>query len=366
MRTFYFVGLALMGFRCSSVECGGTALERLWRTPISGVSYTNPGGADAQHSYVIFGGALKAHRMSDGALAWSSPVVNVCSPVLSRDGRVFCPSDRVQAFNSSTGVVLWEHTPESTAQLTDGTVDDDRLYVGTREGGVAYALDVATGRVVWRKQLLEPGWAGAWVRGLAVAGDTMFASLSRHYSENGYYFAAVVVALDAATGRELWRFQDGDGTDSRSVSGAVAVSGRTVLYPNNNAGEFTAFDRETRAVRWRVKQDAGFVGPYQAPTVVDGVGYAAGGDKNVYAIDVATGVVKWKGSPEPFTYWSHAVCGSVVLANNRALSVVDRATGRKRGVLFGSEDEGVKSVDAVGNRAYVATNRAVYAFACPP
>lgn len=370
MRATLYVALSLAALSCSSGDpSGGEAgLTRIWSTPVqNGDIQGQRAGADADRFYVIYGAYMHAYSAADGVRAWTQRITNVCAPILSSGGRVLCPNDAFEAFDAASGRPLWRFEPPSaTFLIVDGAAGGGLAFGGTPRGTTVYALDAATGAVAWQKRLAEPEWRGGGMRGLAVSGDTVFASLTRSYNENAYLSAAVVVALDRATGRELWRFQDGDGSDSRSTIGGVTVSGRTVLYASNNGGEYTAFDRETRQVRWRVKEDPGFVGPYQAPTVVGGVAYGAGGDKNVYAIDVATGAIRWKVSPQPFTYWSHAVCGSLVLADNRSLNVVDRATGRTRGVLFSTPEESVKSVNAVGTRAFVATNKAVYGFECPP
>ncbi|MDQ3607146.1 MAG: PQQ-like beta-propeller repeat protein [Gemmatimonadota bacterium] len=193
----------------------------------------------------------------------------------------------------------------------------------------------------------------------------MYAAVDRYYSQNGYYSAGVIVALDRTTGRELWRYQNGNGNDSRGVIGAPTVAGRLLLSSDHKGNAFFAVDRFTGQEVWRVPTELGFAGPDSPPVVVGTVAYASGNDTYVYAIDLQTGRVLWKTRPAMGGSHYHAVCGNAVFNNFLGLGIVDRHNGRLLGLMF-HEDERVTSGFAVHDeRIFFATHKAMYALKCP-
>jgi alcohol dehydrogenase (cytochrome c) len=66
------------------------------------------------------------------------------------------------------------------------------------------ALNAVTGRTVWEFPLQSPPWAGL----LSTAGGLVFGG-----SSEGYFFA-----LDAASGKPLWRFPAGGAIFANPVS----------------------------------------------------------------------------------------------------------------------------------------------------
>jgi outer membrane protein assembly factor BamB len=316
---------------------------------------------------------LYAYRLSDGKLAWKQPIRS--SPgrtALARGGRVFSAGHHVEAFEAASGQPLWRFTPEAGAPgdyfgNTTGGVDDAHVYVGTHETGNIYALQAASGAVAWKKAFREPGWMGVWIRSFTKAGDTLFVTMERHFRQDPYLSTAIIAALDADTGQEYWRFEQGDGSDPRKI-GSLTVHGNLLLYSDSHMDGYVAVDRTTRAVLWRVAQTPGYLGSRQAPEVVNGIAYGSQGDEHVYAIDVATGTLLWKRKPDMGSSFDHAVCGSLLLVDNRALMVLDLATGRRRAILHDPRDEAgewVYTLDVQDGRAYVSTAHGTYAYECP-
>ena len=350
---------------CSAFEREG-GLRQLWRHETPSVYLgSDQAGVDGRHFYALRGERrqrLHAYRLEDGALAWSAAISNVCSPILTDGERVFCPSDRLDALDAATGRALWSFAPDSTLQLVEGAAAGGRVFAGSLS--TAYALDSATGALLWRRSFRAGDWLGTRLRGFAVSGDTLFVTMEALYSENGFFSASAIVALDAASGRELWRFQDGDGTDSRKIGG-LAVAGGVLLYSDAESGQqVVAVDRSTRQVRWRVRRMPGFLGTRRAPAVAEGVAYVAEGDELLYTIDVATGAVRWRVKPDRGSYLNHEVCGSLFVANNKALAIVQRSNGKRVDVLFARGGEDADAMAVREGRLYLATTRAVYAYDC--
>ncbi|HXB67394.1 MAG TPA: PQQ-dependent dehydrogenase, methanol/ethanol family [Candidatus Acidoferrales bacterium] len=79
-----------------------------------------------------------------------------------------------------------------------------RSIPGEEEWGAVRALNPATAEVVWEHRLFSPPWAGL----LSTAGNIVFGATN----EGQFY------ALDAATGKPLWRFQAGGQSRSNPMS----------------------------------------------------------------------------------------------------------------------------------------------------
>jgi glucose dehydrogenase len=277
---------------------------------------------------------------------------------------VFAAEGVAFALDAATGRELWRFTPDADASLGRSAADDGAFYFGTLSRR-AYAVSVTDGSLLWSTQL-GPEWQyNSPVKGVAVSGDTVYATIDRHYSQNGFYSAGVIVALDRSTGRELWRYQNGEGTDSRGIVGAPTVSGNLLLASDHKGNAFFAVNRFTGQQVWRTHTDPAFLGPGQAPIVIGNVAYASAIDTYVYAMDLQTGRVLWKTSPAMGGSTRHAVCGNAVFNNLQSLGITDRHTGRSLGLMF-TEDERVTSGFAVHDeRIFFVTHKAMYALKCP-
>jgi outer membrane protein assembly factor BamB len=134
-------------------------------------------------------------------------------------------------------------------------VSGGRIF--TMDAGAMVAATSTGGQVLWTADLTADFDAGGGVSGggLAVAGDRLFATTG--FGE--------VVALDAASGRVLWRQR----VDA-PVSGAPATDGEAV-YVSGRDGSAWAISAANGKVIWRVvgtPGTAGYVGT-AAPTVGD-------------------------------------------------------------------------------------------------
>jgi quinohemoprotein ethanol dehydrogenase len=136
---------------------------------------------------------------------------------------------------------------EATPLIVDGV-----LYTSLAWSEVV-ALDAASGKELWRYDPKVEGsfdrktCCDAVNRGVALADGRVYVG-----TLDGF-----LVSLDAKTGHELWRVDTLiDRTRSYTVSGAPQVAGDVVVI-GNGGGEFgvrgyiTAYDRETGAQRWR-------------------------------------------------------------------------------------------------------------------
>jgi outer membrane protein assembly factor BamB len=163
------------------------------------------------------------------------------------------------------------------------------LYVGGTEDpvqgpGQILALDAATGEPRWS---VSTGTSEPPSGGLALSGGRLFASL-------GFETAGTpMLALDAASGRVLWSLEA-----PTYFYGPPNIAGG-VVYATGGDNKVWALDAATGQVRWRsyVTRTAAATGPV---AVAGGLVYVAGGPDNdgvLLAKDVGNGVNRWKAFP---------------------------------------------------------------------
>jgi outer membrane protein assembly factor BamB len=163
------------------------------------------------------------------------------------------------------------------------TVSDGTAYVADFSGTV-YAIDIASGKVVWQKAVLGRGE----IRSAPTVADSLVVYPFR--AEKDTKFS--VVALDASSGEEAWAVQVGP--FGSSSSGITAVDGRFFLavgvFPGN--GDVYGLDPATGKVvtdtRLRVS-----VFPVSWLASAEGVVYASDYAAGLYAIDASQGGRRW-------------------------------------------------------------------------
>jgi outer membrane protein assembly factor BamB len=177
-----------------------------------------------------------------------------------------------------------------------------RLYVANLRGRLI-AVDAKTGHVVWAKQLGRCTAASPAVGGGVVYQTLMDPSPCPQHQQNA---AGYLVALDAATGKELWRFRSGV-TESPPL-----LVGRVVYFGSWDRKMY-AVDAKTHRMRWSFTT---------GDKIKDGAAYASGTvyfgsyDGKVYAVDARTGKLRWSGSGVGNFYATPAVAyGRVFIGN---------------------------------------------------
>ncbi len=182
-------------------------------------------------------------------------------------------------------------------------------------------------------QMPGPGWDAAPVTRWAVAlGEP---SSSPPAAVDGTVYAGYgsvgdsgVVAVDAASGAERWRFPA-----LGAVTTAPAVVGGTV-FAGSSEGHLYALDAGTGILRWRFEAEGLISG---SPAVANGLVYAACDAAKVYALDAATGDLVWRFDRKLGPTVAPAVAGGLVFvgggdleSDDPAFFALDAATGKKR------------------------------------
>ena len=376
--------LALLLAACSTAEPVGEGeasptLETLWTAgrPI-GIAFSTirKGSVDAERFYAIRervppdARALVAYDRRTGAETWRQTVVGPCTVVPAGD-RVYCPGDFLYALDAETGRALWRYgtgRPEDSLQLVDADADADRVYAGVAGAadgtGRVVAVDAATGELAWERSFEGPGWRGVRMVAAALDGGDLFVSFSGEYDPPAIYSAAVVAALDPATGAERWRVVDG-GPETDREGSALSFAGDLVLYTDSGGQETVAVSRSRRAVAWRAPYTPGSFSGNAAPVVVGGRVYYADTLGGVFAVEAATGRPVWS-AERPGGFFTQLACGGLLYADDQTGALFDLGTGRHLGPLLGDPEAIPGQAASADGVLYLSASSGVYAFDCAP
>jgi alcohol dehydrogenase (cytochrome c) len=248
---------------------------------------------------------ITKQNVGDLRLAWSWALPNGPNEVtpLVHDGVMFVHGygDKVQAIDAATGDLLWQYSrrlPRDRAPTVKRglAIYGDKLFVPTSDAHMV-ALDVKTGNVVWDHTVADVK-AGYGMTGgpLAANGKVMIGTTGRAPGGN------FIVAMDAQTGREAWRFY------------TIARPGE----PGGSSWNGLPLDQRNGASVWvpasyDQKLDLAFFGPAQTydtgplRLASDAEGITNDGlyTDSTLAINVTTGKLVWFFQHQPNDQWDY-------------------------------------------------------------
>jgi outer membrane protein assembly factor BamB len=178
----------------------------------------------------------------------------------------------VAAVSVGQGKVRW--TTKIGPTESSPLIAAGRVYVGDWRGNV-YALNEATGKIVWSAQT-----GGKVKAGVAYAAGRIFVG-----SYDGH-----VYAFDARTGKQVWRAsaQPRLGSTATFYSTPAVAYGR--VYLGSTDGKVYSFGATSGKLRWS-HGTGGYV--YSSPAVWNRRVYSGSYDHHFYCFDAATGDVRW-------------------------------------------------------------------------
>lgn len=175
-------------------------------------------------------------------------------------------------------------------------------------------------------------------------------------------------ALDERTGKLLWAFD----AETEGCYSSPALVGDTLYSGSDGASQINLFalDPATGALRWKFTTPTQI---YATPAVADGVVYLHARNDHIYALNAKDGTVLWKTpAPSPqdqFTVLADMVKSSPAVARGKVLVGIDQelvALDAKTGAPLwrAPTGKGVHSSPlVVGKTVYVGSDdRNVYAF----
>ena len=168
----------------------------------------------------------------------------------SQDGQGYSPLEQITRRNVGKLRLAWSLTMrEGSNQLTP-LVHDGVMFV-THPGNIIQAVDAASGELIWEYAYDYPEESktlGGPTKNIAIYRDKVFLAT----------YDAALVAIDARTGKQLWRTVKADYTKGYThtagpfIAGGVVVSGINGCERYKKEGCFiTGHDPETGRELWR-------------------------------------------------------------------------------------------------------------------
>ena len=272
----------------------------VWQAPVSALG--PPALDDSTVFFALRTNSLAAINRATGATRFIARTEQMADPDLPltvqdtpvRAADVVVYGDwYLYAFDARTGVPRWRFSGGSGVGVYPFRTDGTRIFSGSTQG-TAFAIDAATGGQLWRADLL-PG-TNHQVRILALDSTRVF--LVVRY--NAPRYIGRVYALDAATGAVVWSYQpEDDGLTINSPQDMILDQSdprRPLLLVAFEPGNIVALDAVTGLPHWTIPRLTLDYLDDRRMTVVQGVLVASSStppDKLV-GYDVETGVERWR------------------------------------------------------------------------
>jgi len=265
--------------------------------------------ADAR-DWPMFGGSIENQSNTAGEtkispknvsqlkVKWVAPTGgDVSAKAAVVNGVVYFPDwgGNIWALDAATGKAIWHRQissyglPAKTASRTSPAVVNGILYIGTQSGANLLALDAKTGKLKWKTSLDDHPLA-VITGSPAVIGGKVFVGVSSleevAAAQKGYKccsFRGSVNAVDAVTGKPVWKtFTAPEGYSGGAVWGSnpVVNLARRLVY----IGAGNNYDKPKTAAYAKCIADGGTEPKCLSPD--DHV-------DSMMALDMDTGAIKW-------------------------------------------------------------------------
>ena len=244
--------------------------------------------------YIATPGRLVGLRTADGAVVWDKLMatnndtwLGSRAAVLIDESRAIVNLSRRQgmlAFDITTGQSVWRNESSSTVAINASPLATARGFVVVNSSGEVSLMRSSDSATVWTRSVTADGfdWGYSVMASPTVVDDTLVVTT----------LWGDLVALDLASGNELWRYRAAPGLlnfahyrgDFTGFSSTVAASGK-VLWVAQGDGTLAALNVATGAQLWQSDLGAPLAG---APTIAGDTLYVASFDGTVRAFGHGT------------------------------------------------------------------------------
>jgi quinohemoprotein ethanol dehydrogenase len=229
---------------------------------------------------------------------------------------------KVYAFDAATGRELWKYDPEVPGEWARhtccGVVNrgvaayDGKIFVGTLDGWLV-ALDAATGTEVWSVNTIDPSKPYTITGAPRIAnGKVLIGNGGADYGVRGY-----VDAYDAQTGELEWRFYtvpgnpaNGFENDTMRMAAATWTGEWWAVGGGGTAWDAIVYDPKTELVYIGVGNGAPWSAVERSPD---------GGDNlflsSIVAVRAETGEYVWHYQTTPWEAWDYTAVQPIILAD---------------------------------------------------
>jgi polyvinyl alcohol dehydrogenase (cytochrome) len=319
-------------FRGSVVAVSASTGQILWKTytvPDNGGSTGGYSGGAIWSTTPAIDPATNTLYVTTGNNYTVPAAANSCENAGGAPGSCLSPDDHIDsilALDAATGAIKWATgvggfdtfnegncptPPDPTICPDDPGADYDfgtgpnlftvngKLVVGAgQKSGQYWALDAATGRILWETTVGPGSFNGGIEFGAATDGQRIYVTENNAFRipytlpDGTTTTLASVAALDPATGRILWQTPDPGGLPRR-LYGPISVANGVVYVPSVK-GDMYAFDAATGQLAWVYHSPRSVdSGPAVVNGVVywgDGFGHGTGAEQGgLYAFSLGYG-----------------------------------------------------------------------------
>jgi alcohol dehydrogenase (cytochrome c) len=287
---------------------------RWWATPVAALPLLAQISGATGENWPHYGGQPSAWRYSElkqvnvanvGRLApvWAfetgEPEGGLQATPIVVDGVIYVSTSRnnIYAIDGVTGRQLWKYSYGLPKGFTifygpwnrGVAVGHGKVFAGTLDNNVV-AVDQKTGREVWRVNVEDANQCGCNVTGapLVVKDKVVVGTTGGDSAHRGY-----IVAFDARTGRQAWRFYTIPGPGEK---GNETWLGESWKFGGGSSWMTGSYDAELNLIYWSVGNPAAdFYGESRkgANLYTD----------SVVALDADTGKLKWYFQQIPHDVW---------------------------------------------------------------
>ena len=324
-------------------------LRKMWETPLGGGVMAELVVADDVVYASGMDGVLYAVNARTGAMLWQGATRDYLhsTPMIAGDRVIVGSADgSVYAFRRKDGKLLWR-VPTEGPVYGSAAVANGIAAIASGDGCV-YGISADTGEVRWR-YTLDPG-PSAFVQSPAVTDGKRF--YLGAWDQNVY-------ALDVQTGKEVWRYLASDrGFYFSAAIARPALHGERLFIPSND-NTLHCIDTQRGAAVWKQNAPGDKFG-YSSPVFHNNRVYIGSlGDRGeVHCLDAETGSIVWTTATSATIYESspaivgeHLVIGSV----NGLLTLLQQRDGAVAGTYKFPAGLFLSVPAASDNRVYAAT-----------
>jgi quinohemoprotein ethanol dehydrogenase len=250
----------------------------------------------------------------------------------------------VTAYDGKTGRELWTYDPKVAREWarlaccgpsSRGIAAwNGKIYIGALDGRLI-AIDAKTGTEVWARQTVDPDWAYSITGAPRVFdGKVVIGNGGADYGVRGF-----VVAYDAETGKQLWKFYTVPGDPSKGPDGEASDSVMPMAAQTwtgewwKGGGGGTAWD----SIVYDPDLNLVYIGTGNGSPHMQHFRSPGGGDNlflcSIVAVDADNGEYRWHYQMVPAEEWDYTCTQPMMLAD---LEI----GGRERKVLMQAPKNG--------------------------
>ncbi len=243
------VGRAVMGYKWNP------SLAEQAPAPGSGTPWQSWHGAGsiagaAQRAQGFVNKEVPDFRPVTDAMLRDPPAADWLSWRRTLDGKGYSPLKQITRANVKRLKLAWVLTMHDGSNETTPLVHDGIMYL-THPGNIVQALNAATGDLIWQYTYPFPPESetlGGPTRNIAIYRDRIFLST----------YDAAIVALDARTGKQVWRTVKADYQEGYTQTAGPVIADGVVISGINGCERFkrgscfiTGHDPDTGRELWR-------------------------------------------------------------------------------------------------------------------